>query len=171
MIREIKFGDSSIKVVQPPSFFTPKIEATVFLAGSIEMGKAENWQERFIQELGNKRKHGCSGKSRFLTVYNPRRDDWDNSSVQSIENPSFFQQVMWEMSYLERADVRVFYFAPETISPVSMLEYGKFYSLPNTYLCIHPDYQRAGNLEIFSHIHKIPVYKNFDEIISKILSL
>lgn len=41
----------------------------VFLAGSIEMGKAKEWQKEFIEALSDK-------PIRFL---NPRRNDWDSS--------------------------------------------------------------------------------------------
>lgn len=45
---------------------------SIFLAGSIEMGKAEDWQS----ELTNWLESNCP-KDVNLTVYNPRRDDWD----------------------------------------------------------------------------------------------
>lgn len=45
---------------------------TVFLAGSIEMGKAIDWQT----QIENKLKDKLSGDT-IVTLYNPRRDDWD----------------------------------------------------------------------------------------------
>lgn len=82
---------------------TPKI----FLAGSIEMGIAEDWQTALIKKL----------RSEDVTIMNPRRDDWDSSWEQSIENKQFHEQVTWELSNIETADLVVFYFAPETKSP------------------------------------------------------
>ena len=52
---------------------------TVFLAGSIDMGSAVNWQKQVVDAL----------KEENVVVYNPRRDDWDSSWVQSIDNPWF----------------------------------------------------------------------------------
>lgn len=52
---------------------------SVFLAGSIEMGSAENWQARVERELADY----------DVLIFNPRRDDWDSSWVQSINNPRF----------------------------------------------------------------------------------
>ena len=47
---------------------------SVFLAGSIEMGKAEDWQARvgnlFLEQNYN--------------VFNPKREDWDASWIQSF---------------------------------------------------------------------------------------
>jgi hypothetical protein len=56
----------------------------IFLAGSIEMGKVENWQERVARELSD---------IPNLTILNPRRDDWDDSWVQSINDPQFVEDL------------------------------------------------------------------------------
>ena len=47
---------------------------TVFLAGSIEMGNADNWQEKATKTFIDK----------GWIVFNPRRDDWDSSWEQKI---------------------------------------------------------------------------------------
>ena len=57
---------------------------TIFLGGSIEMGKAENWQQRMESELQ------APGE---VCVFNPRRDDWDSSWKQEIANLPFYEQV------------------------------------------------------------------------------
>ena len=68
-------------VIKAPSKAIPKKKPTIFLAGSIEMGTAENWQEKAERLLENH-----SG-----TILNPRRDDWDSSWEQSISNPQFLE--------------------------------------------------------------------------------
>ena len=65
---------------------------SVFLAGSIEMGKAENWQDKVERLLANE----------DIIIYNPRRDDWNSSWVQSKDNPQFREQVEWELDYAEK---------------------------------------------------------------------
>ena len=57
----------------------------VFLAGSIEMGEAEHWQITAAHQLND------AG----LDVLDPRRLDWDDSWVQSINNKQFREQVKW----------------------------------------------------------------------------
>ncbi len=61
----------AMREVKAPS--RPGLERRVFLAGSIEMGKAEQWQERIVAAL--------SGAG-DLVILNPRRDDWDDSWEQ-----------------------------------------------------------------------------------------
>jgi hypothetical protein len=90
--------------------FTPKI----FLAGSIEMGKAEDWQTELINKL----------KDKDIIIFNPRRADWDPTWEQKKENPEFYNQVTWELEHLELADWIVLYLDPNTKSPITLLELG-----------------------------------------------
>ena len=123
---------------------------SVFLAGSIEMGKAENWQEElsdFFRGLN-------------MDVFNPRREDWDSSWVQEYTNPQFFQQVNWELNALEKADLIVMYFAPGTMSPVSLLELGAFGLSGKMYVVCPEGFWRRGNVEIFCDRYGIPFYSD-----------
>src|SRR5437764_2149749 len=121
---------------------------TVFLAGSIEMGKADNWQQRFMQAI----------EHLSVTVFNPRRDDWDSSWVQSIDNPQFAEQVNWELDHITRAENVVFYFDPNTQSPITLMELGWVAALPKiargwpysrrrVYVCCPPGFWRKGNVD------------------------
>ena len=77
---------------------------SVFLAGSIEQDVAEKWQDRVITVLSNLN----------ITILNPRRKEWDASWVQSINNSQFHEQVSWELSALEKADIVIVYFDKNT---------------------------------------------------------
>ena len=82
-----------MKVIKPPTSISKhhKREKIIFLAGSIEMGKSENWQtkvETYFEDLS------------AYTILNPRRDDWDSTWEQDFENPNFYQQVNWELKDL-----------------------------------------------------------------------
>lgn len=130
----------------------------LFLAGSIEMGAAENWQERVARELDSTR----------LTLLNPRRDDWDASWTQSKDNPQFFEQVSWELEAQERADIILMYFAPGTKSPISLLELGLFArSHKMTVVC--PDgFWRKGNVEIVCDRYGVPCQPSLEKAIHAI---
>ncbi len=93
--------------IKPPYTLPKKI----FLAGSIEMGKAENWQEKIVNTF-----------NKSYLFFNPRRDDWDSSWEQKIENVQFNEQVTWELNALDSSDIIVMYFDPNTKSPISLLE-------------------------------------------------
>jgi hypothetical protein len=64
--------------------------STVFLAGSIEMGVAEDWQTKVANRF----------ESNQVTLYNPRRDEWDSSWKQEQKESNFNEQVNWEMNNL-----------------------------------------------------------------------
>lgn len=124
-------------------------DLTVFLAGSIEMGAAPDWQEnisRFICDLD-------------IVVLNPRRDDWDSSQPQIYENKYFRDQVNWELDNLEQADIIFLYLHPETISPISLMELGK-HAEDRIIVCCPPGYFRKGNVGIFCKRYNIPLIES-----------
>ena len=83
-----------------------------------------------------------------IMVYNPRRDDWDSSWEQTIDNPNFVEQVMWELTALKRSDYIIMYFDPDTKSPISLLELG-IYAHSNKLIVVCPDgFWRKGNVDI-----------------------
>jgi hypothetical protein len=129
---------------------------SVFLAGSIEMGAAEDWQVRIEKEL----------LDLSVTVFNPRRDDWDSSWTQEQSNQQFNAQVNWEMNRLDECDIMFMYFSPETKSPISLLELGAYGSSKyNSVVCCPPGFWRRGNVEIFCTRHNIPMFDTLEEAI------
>lgn len=148
-----------MRVIKPPRFI-PNNLASVFLAGSIEMGVAENWQmkaEALLSQTG------------FL-VLNPRRDDWDSSWEQKIDNEKFFEQVNWELQGIEQAEWVIVYFDKETKSPITLLELGICSQLkPEKTIVICPEgFYRKGNVDIICDRYRIKQYKSLEEAIGKI---
>jgi hypothetical protein len=131
----------------------------VFLAGSIEMGKAEDWQA-VIPELFKDRND--------LTFFNPRRDDWDSSWEQKESNPQFSEQVNWEMDKLDECDIIFMYFSPETKSPISLLELGLHAESEKMIVCCPDEFWRKGNVDIVCSRHNIPVYNTLDAAIGRL---
>jgi len=139
---------------------------TIFQAGSIEMGKAEQWQERMAKEFVDN----------DVTFVNPRRDDWDSSWVQSIDNPQFNEQVNWELDGLALSDIVVFYFDPETKSPITLMELGYLAGMyfqdmdKNIIVCCPDGFWRKGNVEIICDKHNIKLVNTFDELVQLLKS-
>jgi len=135
-------------------------DATVFLAGSIEMGAAVNWQDRLTAILTA----AFPTTDRLnLAILNPRREDWDSSWEQSIANPRFREQVEWELDGLEGASRVPMYFDPATKSPITLLELGlcSFYT-GKLLVCCPPGYWRRGNVEVVCARYEIPLYESFE---------
>jgi len=126
-------------VVKPPSpLHRAPGTLAVFLAGSIEMGAAAPWQADIEAAFA----------SAPVTIWNPRRDDWDASWRQSIDEPLFREQVAWELEAQERADLIVMYFAPDTRAPITLLELGLFARSGKLVVCCPEGYWRQGNVQV-----------------------
>tara|TARA_R110000796_G_scaffold252137_1_gene385305 strand:- start:8724 stop:9233 length:510 start_codon:yes stop_codon:yes gene_type:complete len=137
---------------------------TVFLAGSIEMGKAIDWQTQIENELNDK----LDGDV-VVTLYNPRRDDWDSSWEQTIENDNFREQVEWELNALEDADKIVVYIDPETTSPITLLELGLYATGDNLCVCCPEGFYRKGNVDIVCNRYNVPMVDDIDGLVKFIL--
>jgi len=110
----------------------------VFLGGSIDMGNAPDWQAELIAALARE----------DVLVLNPRRANWNAAWQPDAADPNFRMQVEWELSALERADIIVLYFAPGSLSPVSLLEMG-LHARSGKLILLCPDgFWRKGNVDI-----------------------
>jgi hypothetical protein len=130
--------------------------ASVFLAGSIEMGQAEDWQ-------------GVVGRALAdvpAVILNPRRDEWDASWVQTIHNPQFREQVEWELAAQERATCIAMHFAPPTKAPVTLLELGLFARSGKVVVCCPDGFWRKGNVEVVCARYDVPLVSGLDELVA-----
>lgn len=132
-------------------------DVSVFLAGSIEQGKAEKWQDKIttiFQEVPH------------ITFLNPRRPDWD--STWGEDNPKLIEQIQWELRCLRYADIKVFYFDPTTKSPVTLLEMGREleHNPSNCIICCPKGYWRRTNVTVTCDLYDVPVFDTFDEMVS-----
>lgn len=133
----------------------------VFLAGSIEMGAAVDWQTKAGAILSN---------AGFI-VLNPRRDDWDSSWEQTIENEEFSKQVKWELEGLEKSDAILVHIDPETKSPITLLELGLLSQLKPkaTFISCPMGFWRRGNIEILVDRYNMELYDNLEESIGNVI--
>lgn len=153
------------QIVKPPHHEEYRAEdLTVFFAGSIEMGVAEPWQERLTYLL----RHVSN-----LTIFNPRRDNWDSSWEQVKENPQFEEQVLWELNKLEEADVAIFYFDPNTKSPVTLMELGLTVGNggKDIIVCCPKGFWRKGNVDILCEQYDIKQVDTVDDLAEEIVQL
>lgn len=150
------------KVIKPTTENQNPLNGSIkiFLAGSIEMGAAEDWQVRIEKFLENEK----------VTIYNPRRDDWDSSWTQEESNPQFNYQVNWEISKLIDSDVIFMYFSPQTKSPISLLELGMFSRDQKMIVCCPDGFWRKGNVEVVCTRFKIPMFDDFNKALGSLLS-
>lgn len=130
----------------------------IFLAGSIENGKADDWQKDIVEYIKN-------FFSEFnVNIFNPRRDDWDSGWEQSIKNKNFKDQVYWEMDHLDSSDIIFFNILGDTLSPITLLELGYECKSTNKVIIINCEEQfwRKGNVEVVAERNNLPLFTNLD---------
>ena len=128
---------SDMNIIKPPHPLVMD-QPSIFLAGSIELDKAELWQDRVCMAL----------KEFPVTILNPRRDSWDASWPQDMSFTPFREQVEWELEALELADMILMYFDPATKSPISLLELGLHARSKKMVVCCPEGFWRKGNVDI-----------------------
>lgn len=126
-----------------------------FLAGSIAMGRAEHWQAEVARRLAH-----VPG-----TLLNPRRDAWDASWRQSIDEPLFREQVEWELAGLDAADHIAMYFDPDTKAPITLLELGLHARSGRLLVACPEGYWRRGNVEVVCARFGIPLLPDLDALV------
>ncbi|PZF71650.1 nucleoside 2-deoxyribosyltransferase domain-containing protein [Taibaiella soli] len=148
-----------IQIVQAPNPYDATRLKTIFMAGSIEMGKAVLWQEELIAQIKN-----VFG-DQDLFILNPRRDDWNSSWVQEKENAPFHEQVSWELEGLENADCIVYFLQAGTISPITLLELGLYARSNKIMVLCEKGFHRKGNVDIVCERYGIPQYETLSEVV------
>ncbi len=151
-------------IIRPPKPL-PKEGVIIFLAGSIDMGSAVDWQkgiEKYCEKLG-------------YIVANPRRPKWDTTTNPIASNPLFNEQVNWELGAIDRANIVFFYFAANSKAPITLLELGYVIgSGKKAIICCDPKYERIGNVEIMCKLYyyeEISFHTDLNEALQNLAQL
>lgn len=120
----------------------------LFLAGSIT--GTHDWQK----EMAFK-EHDVYGFNGFgvyrrlierFNIFNPRRADFD-ASDSNVEK----EQITWEYHCIHHCNHILFWFAPETLAPITLFELGSALNThkhENIYIGIDPQYKRKNDVII-----------------------
>lgn len=149
-----------IEIKAPHDYSAYQGKTSLFLAGTIEMGMAEDWQRRISAALSHM----------DVLVLNPRRDHWNAAWEQSIDNPPFREQVEWELDALDAADMIVMYFVPETKSPITLMELG-VHAAKNpekVVVCCPKGFWRKGNVDILCKRYGVLQLETIDDLITHV---
>jgi len=158
----------ALQVITPPEAISQKIykeSINIFLAGSIEIGKAEDWQQTCIDYLDKRWTEDA------ITLLNPRRKDWDSKWKQGAEEPNFYQQVNWELNALDKSKYIIMYFDPNTKSPISLLELGLYAKSGKLLVCCPKGFYRRGNVEVVCEKYNIPFFNSLTVLLQHVKPL
>jgi len=167
------------QTIKPPTPLIYRNNVRIFLAGSIEQGKAVDWQAQLEKTINERiytkriRYNGALGDPLGVTFLNPRRDQWDANLEQSFTNSTFRGQVEWELQGIEDADIVVMYLQSGTMSPISLLELGlvsgfnRMVELTKnkTLIVLCPKgFWRKGNVDVMCHRYNAIQVDSFTEL-------
>ncbi len=145
-----------MKEIKPPALVIADLPRPwLFLAGAIDMNRAERWQDRVVSALTD-----MPG-----TALNPRRDAWDASWGQDLDDPRFAEQVAWELDALEQADAIICWLPAGSQAPVSLLELGLHARLRRLVVGCPPGFHRRGNVRAVCARHDVPVCDGLDDVL------
>jgi len=143
----------------PPQALPSDFSNCIFLAGSIDLDKAVNWQAQIVESLQDRSD---------LILLNPRRKEWDSSWPQEASFGPFREQVEWELKAQEEAAMIVMYFAPTSKSPITLLELGLFAQTGRLVVCCPEGYWRKGNVDIVCQRYGVPMVGNLEALVEQI---
>lgn len=153
-------------IVSSPPVFRSKpareFKHSIFLAGSIEMGNAADWQNELIGKIGKN----------FSICFNPRRPNFDPNWKQGLEEEQFNVQVTWELEMIEKADVIAFYFDPKTNSPITLMELGLVCAMKPkaAFVCCPDGFHRKGNVDIMCERYGLRTFTSLAELTAALVS-
>ena len=146
-----------------------KHKLTIFLAGTIDNGDSENWQDKLIWHMKNYHQsvnYDSDESIGDIIVFNPRRENWNSNAT--IEEHQ--QQIKWEQDHLDNADLIIMYLADNSKSPISLLELGLYGPDGKMIVFCTPNFYRYTNVKMTCDKYNIPIVTslNIDEICSQI---
>jgi hypothetical protein len=148
------------QVIYAPSTETPRGLKSVFLAGTTSKVDAADWRETLSTSL----------RDSPITIFNPYRADWDSTWREDISFAPYREQVEWELSRQDEADIVVVYFHPATQAPVSLLELGLCARVPGKAIVVCPEgYWKRGNVQIVCQKLGVEMVESVDGLKEAIL--
>jgi hypothetical protein len=104
-----------------------------------------------------------------VVILNPRRMSFDLTDPTMTQ-----QQILWEWQYLRDATIRLFWFAPETMCPITLFEYGKWLGKGGWMVVgTDPNYVRREDILIQTNLENphMKVHNSLDDLTNALLEL
>lgn len=149
-------------VITVPSLYIPTSGPKIFLAGSIDLAAERHWRLETIDYIKATWFDSPDNKDN-ITIYSPRRED----GIWSFEMEN--EQATWDMSMLSMVDYIILNFTGDTLSPVSLLEFGLLVNNPKLYLSIDSSYKRKQIVELYNTYYG--VNKLFDNVSDSVYAI
>jgi hypothetical protein len=125
-----------------------KCPVKLFLAGTIDNGDSDNWQDELIRTI-----NGVE-LMRPVNIYNPRREQWPSSN----DHNEIDKQIEWELYHLEKADLIVMNILANSKSPISLMELGLFAKEGRLVVFCPKTFYRYDNVRVVCKRYGVPLF-------------
>lgn len=140
---------------------------SVFLGGGIS--GCSDWQKQVVEMIRAENIALVNTEDLSdldIVLINPRRANFP------INDPTAAaEQIKWEHDYLMRADAILFWFAPETLCPITLFELGTFArtNVP-IFVGADPKYQRRQDVQIQMSLYRedVEVVDSLESLVSQV---
>lgn len=132
----------------------------VFLAGTIDDGKSDNWQKQICKKFIN---------NDNFSILNPRRDKWD----ASLGSKEVIRQIKWEHKRMDEADFIIMNILPKSKSPISLMEIGMYCQSKKLIVFCTDNFYRWENVKCVCDKYGIKLFETnkTEDIVEQILKL
>ena len=145
---------SRIQVVKAPARPVITGAVSIFLAGTTTDTGGDDWRQTLIQSITNLP----------VTIFDPKRSDWDSTWKEDFSDERWVEQVQWELDMQEKADIVVVFFHGVSLAPISLLELGLCARSGKAFVCALSDYSKRGNVEAVCRRFGVPFTQTEDEL-------
>jgi hypothetical protein len=138
------------KVIHAPDNIDDVKQMSIFLAGTIDMGDAPEWQRDIVKEW-----------DKFDVVFfNPRRPDWDSD----FGSKEVLNQVNWELDAMDKANIILVNILEESESPITIAETYRHAGSAKLFVACPKGFYRYDNIKAVCEHYKSPLYNSWDEL-------
>ncbi|KAF7551251.1 hypothetical protein G7046_g7770 [Stylonectria norvegica] len=129
--------ETRAQIIAAPARPKQIYKKSIFLAGTTSKTGEPDWRETLTDALAEWP----------ITIFNPKRDDWDSIWTEDFSDERWKEQVEWELEMQDLANVIVVLFHGVSSAPVSLLELGLHVRSGKVIACVLDGYSKKGNVK------------------------
>ncbi|KAH7129931.1 hypothetical protein B0J13DRAFT_563553 [Dactylonectria estremocensis] len=145
---------SQAQIVRAPARPHQTHRLSIFLAGTTSATGEPDWRDELSKSLADQP----------VTIFNPKRDDWDSTWREDFSDKRWADQIQWELDMQDAASVIVVLFHRATAAPVSLAEMGMASRTGKLVACALDGYYKRGYVEAVCRKYKAPFVSTEDEL-------
>lgn len=145
---------SQAQVIRAPARPQQTHRLSIFLGGTASDTGEPDWREALNKGLADQ----------AVTIFDPKRDDWDATWREDFSDTRWADQIQWELDMQDTADIIVVLFHGVTAAPVSLAEMGMASRTGKLIACALDGYCKKGYVEAVCRKFKAPFVRSEDEL-------